>query len=261
MNTDPGSWDIYKKMKIGGTEPWQARSEGGRLKKYMKQVRPGHRGLCFQTHGASKLVAELEILSGLKMIKGEEAIEVKLVRFLKPPVAWFTIEAAAIIPNNGILRRQTLHPLRAHQFERLLKLSGPSGVRATVAGDIASLRFEENRKEGGLKGRYINYYERNAGLRADAIIHHKTVCQVCGFDYEERYGEHGAGYIEVHHLKPVSTLKKATKIDPKKDMAVVCANCHRMIHRKRDHILSLPELRKIYFGRLGRSKSDAQKAR
>jgi len=67
----------------------------------------------------------------------------------------------------------------------------------------------------------------------------------CGFDFEERYGRRGSNFIEVHHLKPVSSLEEETGIDPKTEMVVVCSNCHRMIHRKKDEVLSLDELRKI----------------
>ena len=57
----------------------------------------------------------------------------------------------------------------------------------------------------------------------------KLVCECCGFDFEERYGDRGRGYIECHHRKPVSELKpgSTTKLS---DLALVCANCHRMIH-------------------------------
>ncbi|HLG77135.1 MAG TPA: hypothetical protein VKX46_12025 [Ktedonobacteraceae bacterium] len=34
-------------------------------------------------------------------------------------------------------------------------------------------------------------------------------------------------------------------VDPATDMAVVCANCHRMIHRDPDRPLSIEELRQI----------------
>ena len=41
------------------------------------------------------------------------------------------------------------------------------------------------------------------------------------------------------HLHPVSTLGQKTKVDPRTDMTVVCSNSHRMIHRRRDEVLSL----------------------
>jgi 5-methylcytosine-specific restriction protein A len=135
-----------------------------------------------------------------------------------------------------------------------LRLSGRQDIESVAIQDIESLKAEEcqNWEEGGPKFRYVSFYERRPRLRAEAIRHHHTVCQVCGFDFERFYGERGAGFIEVHHLKPVSTLKKKTSVDPKVDMAVICANCHRMIHRKRDAILSLNELRSMIKKRRGK---------
>lgn len=99
--------------------------------------------------------------------------------------------------------------------------------------------------EGGARPRHVNIYERDPELRWAAIKVHGTICQVCGFDFEYFYGERGRGYIEVHHLKPVSTLKGPQTVDPEKDMAVLCANCHRMVHRRKDDILTPEQLRSV----------------
>lgn len=97
--------------------------------------------------------------------------------------------------------------------------------------------------EGERKERLSQYYEREPKLRAAAIALHGTKCMVCGFDFEAVYGPHGAGYVEVHHLRPISSLQAKTSVNPQTDMVVLCANCHRMIHRSRDRILSPDELR------------------
>lgn len=68
-------------------------------------------------------------------------------------------------------------------------------------------------------------------------------CEVCGFDFEKVYGQLGAGYIEVHHKKPVSEGERITDLD--NDLVMLCSNCHRMIHRGRDHMLTVEELRRI----------------
>jgi 5-methylcytosine-specific restriction protein A len=59
----------------------------------------------------------------------------------------------------------------------------------------------------------------------------RLTCEVCNFDFSERYGELGVGFIEAHHRRPVSTLIKGEKTRLA-DLALVCANCHRMLHRK-----------------------------
>lgn len=59
----------------------------------------------------------------------------------------------------------------------------------------------------------------------------RLACEACGFDFSAFYGELGDGYCEVHHKIPLASLdgKRVTKLD---DLAIVCSNCHRMIHRK-----------------------------
>jgi hypothetical protein len=55
------------------------------------------------------------------------------------------------------------------------------------------------------------------------------VCEVCNFDFQKFYGELGDGYGEVHHLKPLS--KGGERKTSLSELAILCANCHRMIHR------------------------------
>lgn len=58
----------------------------------------------------------------------------------------------------------------------------------------------------------------------------RLACEVCGFDFAQAYGELGGGFCEVHHKLPLSEIDSIveTRLD---DLAVVCSNCHRMIHR------------------------------
>lgn len=112
--------------------------------------------------------------------------------------------------------------------------------------DIESALLEDGaRWEGGSKKRFVNYYERKPKPRAAAVLIHGTQCKACGFDFEKVYGARGKSFIEVHHLRPVSSLERKLKIDPQKDMAVLCSNCHRMIHRKKDDVLTVDELRQL----------------
>tara|TARA_R110000787_G_scaffold268237_1_gene374695 strand:+ start:142 stop:831 length:690 start_codon:yes stop_codon:yes gene_type:complete len=55
-------------------------------------------------------------------------------------------------------------------------------------------------------------------------------CEACGQDMEAIYGELGAGYIEAHHKVPVATIEDGGKTRLS-DLAALCANCHRIIHR------------------------------
>lgn len=81
------------------------------------------------------------------------------------------------------------------------------------------------------------FFVRNPSLRRDAIQAYGTSCQVCGFDFGRRYGAHGEGYIEGHHKDPLSELGEAEWTEEVRtalsQVAVLCANCHRMVHRKK----------------------------
>lgn len=82
-------------------------------------------------------------------------------------------------------------------------------------------------------------YERDPKLRKrklDSVTKAglPIACEACHFDFEATYGERGAGYIEVHHVTPLhSTGATVTKLN---DLALLCSNCHRMIHRSRPWI-------------------------
>jgi len=68
-------------------------------------------------------------------------------------------------------------------------------------------------------------------------------CDVCGFSFLEKYGERGKDFIEAHHKKPISEMESGekTKIE---DIALLCSNCHRMIHIKMPY-LTIEELKEI----------------
>ena len=91
-------------------------------------------------------------------------------------------------------------------------------IEATVEEDISSLQREDEYFEGRRAERLSSFYERNPKLRAAAIMIHGSTCAACGFNFGLSYGEHGLGYIEVHHLKPICTFTEETQVDPENDM-------------------------------------------
>lgn len=88
----------------------------------------------------------------------------------------------------------------------------------------------------------INTYERNPLARKKCIEYYGYKCSVCNFNFEEKYGDIGSKFIHVHHLIPLSTIKKEYQLDPIKDLAPVCPNCHAIIHRVEEPI-SIEELK------------------
>ncbi|MCH1594383.1 HNH endonuclease, partial [Staphylococcus epidermidis] len=60
-----------------------------------------------------------------------------------------------------------------------------------------------------------------------------------------KYGDLGEGFIEIHHLKPMFSIKREIKVNPQKDLVPLCSNCHKMIHRNTKKPLTIKELTKI----------------
>ena len=117
---------------------------------------------------------------------------------------------------------------------RLQSGSGSSGAMDSP--------FPVARTEGG-KELYLSVRsERDSTLRSEAIAIHGLDCMGCNFSFEANYGALGEGFIEVHHAIPLADAgERAT--DPATDLVVLCANCHRMVHRHRGVCLSLDELK------------------
>lgn len=77
--------------------------------------------------------------------------------------------------------------------------------------------------------------ERNPSASAAVKAHHGCNCQACGFEFQNMYGGLGVSFIEVHHLRPLATLTEDEAVLYGPDQfAVLCSNCHRMIHRTDD---------------------------
>jgi len=120
--------------------------------------------------------------------------------------------------------------------------------RKEALGKISDEDEESSFAEGKAKYRTHRSYERDSAIskRAKAKKLAETdrlECEVCGFDFHAVYGEIGLGYIEAHHKIPVSELgaTKKTKIG---DLALVCSNCHRILHRFKP-MKSVKELKEL----------------
>jgi 5-methylcytosine-specific restriction protein A len=111
---------------------------------------------------------------------------------------------------------------------------------------------EEVFPEGKILSRLHRFRERNANAvkrkkERTLAATGKLACEVCGFDFHKKYGELGYGYAECHHTTPLSLLNResSTRLS---DLAIVCANCHRMLHRSREW-LTIVGLKQIIVNR------------
>jgi len=72
--------------------------------------------------------------------------------------------------------------------------------------------------------------ERSVRLANEAKVRDGFTCRVCGINFEQLYGSIGHASAEAHHVIGLGRLVKARR-NSADDLATVCANCHRMLHR------------------------------
>ncbi len=121
------------------------------------------------------------------------------------------------------------------------------------AGEILPFTPEDEEEEPEVEeGRWLTRVHRSRERKQSIVNQKKQVvmkrsgllaCEVCEFVYKLAYGERGEAFIEAHHVKPLHTLVPGQKTRLE-DLALICANCHRMIHAKRPW-LSVEELRAL----------------
>jgi len=159
-------------------------------------------------------------------------------------------------PQAHLVRKDTLYQISTHELGRLIGewLAEDSealrdyycrGVRTYDERSIAAffdgykthdfvlpeeLAEDEALHEGTRRQIWVNAYERNALARRKCIAHHGAVCQICGFDFSETYGEVGKGFIHVHHQTPLREIDGSYEVDPRRDLIPVCPNCHAIVH-------------------------------
>ncbi|MEO4001173.1 DUF3578 domain-containing protein [Mesorhizobium sp. CAU 1732] len=134
----------------------------------------------------------------------------------------------ANLPSEAVLARHLKEILSSY-----LKLDTLGGLT-----DLPTADDDDAVNGGSVEERRI--YRQHQSIERNPSTSRKVkkalgyVCQGCSFDFEKVYGKIGHQYIEAHHLIQLGTLPLNTVVpmNVKTDFAVLCANCHRMMHRK-----------------------------
>jgi 5-methylcytosine-specific restriction protein A len=131
------------------------------------------------------------------------------------------------VNNKGELRRL------AGEIRALV--ADPNTLSAILSIEDDEQTVKDSVSEGTVFYKWHKCLERNKRIvkkkKESAFKKHgRLFCEVCGFDFAEVYGDLGHGFIECHHKMPLSQIgtHTTTTLD---DLALVCANCHRILHR------------------------------
>lgn len=185
-----------------------------------------------------------------------------LTRRLNSTLSIHELRQTSVVENASFLKSgpaSTVFPLTENQaltIFRMLAARNPdiksvwSDMDVSIYGESV-LDIEELNdfaKEGGKRLTTHFVRERNRGIinaKKKQVLSQtdRLVCEVCTFDFEKTYGAIGEGFCEVHHLIPLSETESetATRLD---DLAVLCSNCHRMIH-KTNPLMTVEKLRSL----------------
>jgi 5-methylcytosine-specific restriction protein A len=127
-------------------------------------------------------------------------------------------------------------PKRLAQVSQAIRacLADQHGATIYLAQDEPEIREAE---EGRILTRMHRQRERSRKLVEQVKIlalrnFGRLACAACGFDFTEAYGPSGSGVIDVHHTKPLHTLPEGHRTSVH-DLALLCANCHRIVHANR----------------------------
>jgi len=127
-----------------------------------------------------------------------------------------------------------------------------NGMTGVTEIDVAQVGIDDDPDEEFPEGRVLTTLHHRRERNRKAVRKKKEsvlastgalLCEVCDFDFVATYGELGRGYAECHHRTPVAELEN-TGTTMLSDLAILCANCHRMIHRSRP-LLTVEELREL----------------
>ena len=122
----------------------------------------------------------------------------------------------------------------------------PLGEYMEVSGfDNLTKKKSQAFTEGRVVEAVQTHYERNREARDACIAHYGAKCAICGFDFQETYGDDFEGIIQVHHIVPISENGNEHVVDPINDLIPVCPNCHVALHSKSGGVYDPDELKEI----------------
>lgn len=112
------------------------------------------------------------------------------------------------------------------------------------------LMFVEDDLEEFNEGRELRQLHKRRERNREAVRRKKEqvlnrsgrlVCEACGIDPDSVYGIRGYLIAECHHRIPLAELRDTPRQTKLSDLAIVCPNCHRFLHRCRP-MLTVEEL-------------------
>ncbi len=221
---------------------------GGRDDRFEEFIREGYWILGWDKKEKPHLVARRDRIRpgdfiAIKKISSQPNIEIRAVGIVKridPKdhrvfVRWVMPDLNHRVPSRGCYDsiRGDFSPddewtQRVFQLEHLEHQPG-GGDLPDIDDDLGLAKEGEKRWHLHL---VIERNRKNVESKKSHVKKEKGTldCETCGFNFAQFYGDLGADFCEVHHNMPLSELDIAF-IPKLEDLAILCSNCHRIIHK------------------------------
>lgn len=121
----------------------------------------------------------------------------------------------------------------AMQVRSRRKLSTESAklLGSVLAAKLKQMEDEIRAQEGKTKLVTLSKRERDPKLRGLVLTQRGTLCEICGFNFEETYGEFAKNCVQVHHIEALAGAGRNGVTTSLADVLVICPNCHSALHK------------------------------
>lgn len=152
-------------------------------------------------------------------------------------LSWAEKEGVTVKPCSSCLKELPVITYKATQLH--------TAKKETTSKDKDSFDtpYAVSAVEGILRETIAITKSRDGKLRKAALEKARGICETCSVDYSSILDGLGKRVLQVHHRKQLS-LAIEPVVNGIEDLAVVCANCHQIIHADIKKAMSVEELRK-----------------
>lgn len=144
-----------------------------------------------------------------------------------------------------VSHRQGYEPVEKYLASRLATEGDDHGGASDIASELVNLRTRsfEGIVEGIAREVIVLSRTRSAALRREVLNLSGGICEGCGVNFSMLLNGRALQALQVHHKKQLA-LRETPEATELADLAVVCANCHAIIHTDPKAAIPVEELRK-----------------
>lgn len=143
-----------------------------------------------------------------------------------------------------VSHRKGYEPVGKFLASRLATEANDRDGASNIASELVNLRTRsfEGIVEGIAREAIVLSRTRSGALRREALKLSSGICEGCGVNFSMLLNGRGLRALQVHHKKQLA-LRETPEATELTDLAVVCANCHAIIHTDPKAAIPVEELR------------------